>query len=146
MTSEDPKSSGETPEKITLQDQVTKLINDLLYPSESDEPLAYVTCYLKQEAPLTVSQIKDWQMLPPEVFVEEIPEADFWEPVVTGQDWYGDEEKARTEKFQQLKTLLETELTVRQVFRVGEGELDVFLLGRQADGERAGLQTKIVQT
>lgn len=146
MTSEDPKSSGEIPEKITLQDQVTNLINDLLYPSESDEPLTYVTCYLKQDAPLTVSQIKDWQMLPPEVFVEEIPEADFWEPVLTEQDWYGDEEKARTKKFQQLKTLLETELTVRQVFRVGESELDVFLLGRQADGERAGLQTKIVQT
>ncbi|WP_338867847.1 nuclease A inhibitor family protein [Spirosoma sp. SC4-14] len=146
MTSEDPKSSGETPEKLTQSEQINDLLTDLLYPSESDEPIDYITCYLRQVEPLTVSQIKDWQMLPPEIFVDEMPEAEFWEPVITEQDWYGDEEKARTEKFQQLKILLETELTGRQVFRVGEGELDVFLLGRQADGERAGLKTKIVQT
>ena len=75
-----------------------------------------------------------------------MPEDEFWEPVVTEQDWYGDDEKKRTARFVTLKTLMEKELTVRQVFRVGESEIDVYLLGRQADGKRAGLKTKIVQT
>ncbi|NEU67718.1 nuclease A inhibitor family protein [Spirosoma agri] len=146
MTNEDPKSSGQPPEKTTLTDQLTGLLTDLRYPSESDEPVAFVTCYLNQKEPLTVSQIKDWQMLPPAVRVDEIPEAEFWEPVITDEDWYNDDEKARTKKFQQLKQLLESELTDRQVFYAGETEIDVFLLGIQTDGERAGIQTKLVQT
>lgn len=146
MTNEESKSSDPVSENKSFVDQVRPLLTELLYPSESDEPLEPVTCYLKQPEPLTVSQIKDWQMLPPSVYVEEIPEADFWAPVTTMQDWYGDEEKARTTKFQQLKDLFEKMLTVRQVFRVGDSEMDVYLLGRQADGERAGIKTKVVAT
>ncbi|MVM37149.1 nuclease [Spirosoma sp. HMF3257] len=146
MTNEEPKSSEPTVENKLFTEQAEPLLPDLLYPSESDEPIETVTCYLHQEDPLTVSQIKDWQMLPPSVYVEEMPEADFWAPVLTDQDWYGDEEKARTASFQQLNDLVTKELTVRQVFRVGEAEMDVYLLGRQANGERAGLKTKIVQT
>ncbi|MBD2757796.1 nuclease A inhibitor family protein [Spirosoma validum] len=146
MTNEESKSSGTALENKSFSDQISPLLTDLLYPSESDEPLEPVTCYLKQPEPITVSQIKDWQMLPPSVYVEELPEADFWEPVTTEQEWYGDEEKARTAKFQELKQLFEKELTVRQQFRVGETEMDVYLLGRQTDGERVGIKTKVVVT
>jgi hypothetical protein len=149
MTNEEPKSSGsisESNETNSFTEKVTPLLTDLLYPSESDEPVDVVNCYLNQAEPLIVSQIKDWLMLPPSVYVEEVPEADFWEPVITDQDWYGDDEKARTAKFQQLKQAIEETLTVRQVFRVGESEIDVYLLGRQADGQRTGIKTKVVQT
>ena len=146
MTNEAPKSSEPTPENSLFTEEVRPLLTNLLYPGESDEPIEAVTCYLKQADPLTVSQIKDWQMLPPSVYVEEIPEADFWEPVVTEQDWYGEEEKARTAAFQKLNELISKKLTVRQVFRVGDSEMDVYLLGRQAEGDRAGIKTKIVQT
>lgn len=146
MTNDEPKSSGSTPSVTTFSEKITPLLTDLLYPSESDEPLEPVTCYLDQEEPLTVSQIKDWQMLPPSVYVEEQPEADFWEPVTTQQDWYGEDEKRRTEKFQDLRKFMEQQLTVRQVFRVGEAEMDVYLVGRTESGERAGLKTKVVQT
>ena len=146
MTNEQPTGSDSAVEKNPLTDQINPLLTDLFYPSESDEPLEFVTCYLKQAEPLTVSQVKDWQMLPPSIYVDEMPESEFWEPVVTEQDWYGDEEKKRTARFQTLKTLMENELTTRQVFRVGESEIDVYLLGRQADGTRAGIKTKIVQT
>lgn len=146
MTHEESKSSNSTSEKKLFTEKANLLLPDLLYPSESDEPLETVTCYLKQSEPLTVSQIKDWLMLPPEMYVEEVPEADFWEPVVSEQDWYGDDEKARTAKFQELQKLVEADLSVRQVFRVGDSEIDVYLLGLQADEGRAGLKTKIVQT
>lgn len=146
MTNEELKSSDQPSELTSISDKITPLLTDLFYPSESDEPLEAVTCYLNQAEPLTSSQINDWQMLPPSVYVEETPESDFWEPVTTQQDWYGEEEKKRTTTFQELKQLLEQALTVRQVFRVGETEVDVYLLGRQANGERAGIKTKIVQT
>lgn len=146
MTNETQKSSGELPKNMPLNDQLTPLLTDLFYPSESDEPIEPATCYLKQAEPLTVSQIKDWLMLPPSIYVEETPESDFWDVVVREEDWYGEEEKARTAKFQQVKEILENELTGRQVFQVGESEKDVYLLGRQQEGDRAGIKTKIIQT
>lgn len=147
MTNEESKSSGPPSDITPFSDTVTPLLTDLFYPSESDEPVEPITCYLKQPEPLTVSQIKDWQMVPPSVYVEEISEDNFWEPVTTEQDWYGEEEKARTQKFQQLKQLLESQLTVRQVFQVGETEIAIYLLGLQHhQNERVGIKTKLVQT
>lgn len=130
----------------SLEDQVTPLLKDLYYPSESDEPVEFISCYLNQPEPLTTSQVKDWQMVPPDVYVEEIPEEQFWQPVVTGQEWYDDTEKARTERFRQLRQLLEQHLTDRQAFRVGSIEVDLLLIGKQPDGERAGIKTKVVET
>lgn len=146
MTNDNEKSSDTAPDNTPFNAEIPSLLTDLLYPSESDEPLEAVSCYLDQAEPLTVSQVKDWQMLPPSVYVEETPEADFWEPVTTEQDWFGEEEKEKKEKFRQLQTFIEQELTVRQVFRVGDTEIDVYLLGRLSTGERAGIKTKVVQT
>lgn len=146
MMNEEPKSSDPTAASNPFSDQINPMLAHLFYPSESDEPIEPVTCYLEQTGPLTVSQIKDWLMLPPSVSVEEMAEGEFWEPVITQQDWYNDDETSRTTRFGQLKKRLEDELTGRQVFRVGESEIKVYLLGRQADGKRVGIRTTIVQT
>lgn len=147
MTSEDPAPSDPAANDTSFPDHINPLLAGLFYPSESDEPIEPVTGDLRQAEPLTNSQLKDWLGLPPSVPVAEVPEAYFWEPVVTEeQDWYGDEERAVAARFQQLKKVLEDELTVRQVFHVGETEIDVYLLGRRVDGTRAGIKTKIVQT
>lgn len=146
MQNEGPTGSDQIPQPASLTDKLTPLLTDLFYPSESDEPVEFVTCPLKQAEPLSVTQIKEWLLVPPSVYVEERPEADFWAPVTTDEDWYGDEEKERTNRFRQLNELLEGHLTDRQVFRVGEGEIDLYLLGRPAEGERIGLKTKVVET
>jgi hypothetical protein len=147
MTNETSESN--TPANfLTLQEQVEALLPDLTYPSESDESIEFVICYLKDETPLTVSQIKDWLMLPPSVYVEERPEADFWEPVTQEEEWFEKEERQRVAQFRTLQQTLETNLTVRQFFRVGDVEIDVYVLGRTTDeeGQRAGLKTKVVET
>lgn len=150
MTNRDPNSGAQTgartPETASLGDQLTPLLTDLFYPSESDEPVEFVTCYLKQPEPLTDSQINDWLLLPPSVYVEERSEDAFWEPVITEQTWYSAEEKARTARFQQLKQVLDATLTTRQVYYVGETEIEVYLLGLATTGERVGIKTKVVQT
>ncbi len=138
------KSEKESPS--SLQPTIEPLLTNLLYPSESDEPVSFVQCYLKQKSPLTGSQIEEWLMLPPSVFVEEIPEAEFWKPVTKQEEWYGDDEKKRTEAFLRLQQEIEKHLTGRQVFRVGDSEIDVYLLGRTPEGDRAGLKTKVVET
>ena len=122
------------------------LLAPLRYPSESDEPITTLETYLSMAGPLTVSHIKDWLMLPPATDVEEQTEADFWAPVCTTDDWFGEEERATAAQFQQLKTTLEAMLTNRQVFRVGQTEMDLYLLGTPQTGPRMGLKTKVVET
>lgn len=143
---EEPESCNPTVATNSFHDLINPLLTGLFYPGESDEPIEPVTCYLDQARPLTVSQINDWLMLPPSACVDEVPEKAFWEPVITEQDWHGDDEKAIIARFEQLKKQLESELTGRQVFRVGEVEVDLYLLGRQATGTRAGIRTKLIET
>ncbi|MFC5408448.1 nuclease A inhibitor family protein [Larkinella bovis] len=125
---------------------LTELLRDLLYPSESDEPLESVAYPIALDSPLTPSQLRDLLGIKPDVYVEEIPEAEFWKPVVVDQDWYEDEEKQRTKRFRQVRHLLRKLVKNRQVFRVGETEVDVYLLGRKKDGHWAGLKTRVVET
>ncbi len=127
------------------ESQINLLLTDLLYPSESDEPLTWVTCYLGQPEPLIVSQLTDWLMLPPNVLVEERPEADFWRVAVV-EDWFGEDEKKRAEQFQRVKQFIESQFTDRQFFRVGQIEIDIYLLGKTPEGKRAGLKTKVIET
>ncbi len=131
---------------MSLKEAVDPLLTDLLYPSESDEPVTFVTCYLAQEAPLTEVQIKEWQMVPPSVYVAEGSVDDFWAPILTDEDWYGDDEKKRTATFRKLKAILDAQLTGQQVFRQGKTEITVYLLGRLTDGTRAGIQTTVVES
>lgn len=128
------------------EEKLNPLLADLYYPSESDEPISFVTGPPAQEGPLTEIQIKEWLQLPAEKQLEERPEEDFWTPVTEEKDWYGDEEKAQANRFKQVRTAIEQLLTDRQVFRVGETEIDLYLLGRQTDGSWAGLKTLIVET
>lgn len=146
MTSNNTERNDQNANDAPFEEAIAPLLTDLFYPSESDEPLEPVACYLDQPEPLTVSQIKDWQMLPPAIYVEERPETEFWEPVTTEQDWYGDDENARTADFQKLHEFITTTLTNRQVFYAGQSEIDVYLLGQLLTGERAGIKTKVVQT
>jgi hypothetical protein len=123
-----------------------ELTNELYYPSESDEPVEYIEFTYQADSPLTVSQVKNLLLIPADIFVEEIPENEFWEPVLTDQDWFGEEEKAVLSRFKELQQEVERQLTDRQIFRGGRIEIDVFLLGRKPDGSWAGLKTRVVET
>lgn len=135
-----------SPEESKPEFSFVDLLNGLYYPSESDERVDYLEFTIDFAPPLTVSQLKDLLLITPEIYVEEVPETEFWEPVITDQDWYEDEEKQRTARFVALKQSIEQILKNRQVFRVGEGEVDFYLLGQKADGFWAGLKTLLVDT
>ncbi|GAB3339100.1 hypothetical protein GCM10027299_51770 [Larkinella ripae] len=133
-------------EELTPEPAITDWLNDLYYPSESDKPVEYVEYTIDFEAPLTTTQVRDWLLITTEVYIEEIPEEAFWEPVTTDQEWYDDEEKQRTARFIALRQKIDQFLTSRQVFRVGDGEVGLYLLGRKTDGCWAGLKTLVVET
>jgi hypothetical protein len=78
--------------------------------------------------------------------VEEITLEQFFHRATKIEDWYGDEEKESAQKFSDLQKLIETDLKDIKVFRVGEIEIDIYVVGVDADGNLAGLKTTAIET
>jgi hypothetical protein len=78
--------------------------------------------------------------------IKEISIEDFFERTTKIEDWFGDEENAIAQKFSDLQKLIESSLQKIKVFRVGEIEIDVYVVGVDADGNFAGLKTTVVET
>ncbi len=132
--------------KTTFPAEVTQLVKDLFYPSESDEPIEWFSIKAKVKNAFTVSDLEFFMGYPPSVKAEEISVENFWEPVTTIEDWYGEEEHAQVDVFLSLKQLLETNLKNMQAFRAGQIEIDLYLLGPLNEEEWGGLKTKIIET
>jgi hypothetical protein len=72
--------------------------------------------------------------------------ADFFAPALRVEDWYGAEELANVKKFEELYHAIESNLQQVQVFRVGEVEVTVYILGKTPDGDTVGLKAQVVET
>ena len=131
-----------------LLKQLQQEVKGLMYTSESDAPLqAFV--WTKAEfgaAMLTPTAVGHYKKLPTGQKAAEVKWADFFAPMTTAQSWYGDEEKATMQKFQQLVQTLQTNLSDLHVYTYGDTKQDVYIVGKTASGDFAGVQTKAVET
>ena len=118
-----------------------KATRDLLYPSESDEPFR-VFHWKGSHGPLTSEELLKITKQDPDTPVEEISLDDFFSELTEEQGL--DEEDAR--KFQNLRKVIEEQLTDVRVFRVGEVKIDVYIVGKTKDGDWAGDKTSSVET
>ena len=62
------------------------------------------------------------------------------------QNWFGNEEKKSAQKFSELKELLEESLKDLKVFRIGEIELNIYVVGIDSENTLMGIKTKSVET
>jgi hypothetical protein len=70
----------------------------------------------------------------------------FFAQAAQEKDWYGPEEKKAVAQYKHLVHILQTTLSNIQVYRVGQIELDVYIVGKTPDGSFAGLSTKVIET
>jgi hypothetical protein len=129
-----------------IKQTLTQASEGLLFPSESDYPFEYVEWPDNGKASLTKKVVRKMIAKPDDTPVRTVSLDRFFKPVTEVKDWYGEEEKAATEKFIALKKIIENNLTNVKVFRVGEIEIDVFITGKSASGQWAGLATKVIET
>ena len=122
-----------------------KAAEGLLYPSESDYPFEYFEWQTTNEK-LSKKEMCQLSGLSSGVPIETLSLEKFFEPVTQIQDWYGEEEKASTEEFKNLKLVLETTLQDIQVFKAGKVEASVYITGKDVEGKRVGLFTKVVES
>jgi hypothetical protein len=124
-------------------DRLKQATTDLLWSSESDYPFEVVSWELGIELTPTdlFSNIYDTDLA-----IESISLTDLFEPVLTIEDWYEDAELALVDRYTNLLDLINTNLSGVQVFRVGEVEIDVYIIGKTLTGDIIGLKTRSVET
>jgi hypothetical protein len=130
--------------KDDLAQQIKNAATDLWYISESD---ALILPFVGSQADaITKENLLNQIGQPSDSPVEERDFAELFGRLTEIQDWFGDEEKATAEKFGALKDLLEKNLKDLKVFKVGQIQLDIYVVGLDAEGNLAGIQTKAVET
>ena len=131
-----------------LLKQLQQEAKGLLYTSESDAPIQPFV-WTKAEVgadTLTPDVVRHWKKLPTGQKAAETKFADFFAPMTTSQSWYGDEEKATMQKFQQLVKTLQANLTDLRVYTFGDAKQEVYVVGKTASGDFAGVHTQAVET
>lgn len=124
--------------------QITKITKGLSYISEVDAEISFFAGN-KAEA-VTAQNLLNQAGKPPDAPIQEKDFTEFFAGLVEIQDWFGEEETATAKKFADLKDLLEKNLKDIKVLKVGKIELDVYVVGLDAEGKLAGIQTKAVET
>src|SRR5262249_16207761 len=119
-----------------------KLTEGLLYMSETDAQLKYFE--LNEEAarqwlPATAAQFLGMIQEEPTTPMQEIPPEKFFEMLSEGHEEREDQVGALRKAFME-------NLEDVRLYRVGEIEIEIYLLGKDGSGKVCGLQTLSVET
>jgi hypothetical protein len=110
----------------------------LLYPSETDEPFEPLS-WGRAVGDLTAREAARLAGASAAAVVEEQTLAEFFKPLTV-------DEADDAEQWRRLQQVVEEQLSGARVFRVGRVNIDVFIVGRAADGEWVGIKTRVVET
>ena len=106
----------------------------LLYPSESDCPFEV---FVWEEPELTPQHVAAHSGKDKDQKVEEVSIGAFFDELAETQE---------AQRFHELRRVIESHLRDVKVFRVGDIEIDVFIIGRSPSGHWVGLRTQSVET
>ena len=117
----------------------------LLFPSETDAPLEPFFWPHDDDSKLTPETLAPLAGVAADTPVKSVKLETFFRPATKEEEWHNEEEKAEVKKFQALVEAIKETVKRPQVFRVGDTNIDVFIVG-SVEGGYAGLQTKVVET
>ena len=138
------EKSNEKHSADNLVERIKKIVRNLYYISETDAKIlpfsGAKTESLDKETLL--AEIGSVDNSP----VEERKFEEFFSRLTEIQDWFGDEEKESAKKFTELKELLQKELKDLRVFKIGNIEMDIYVVGLDSENNLRGVKTKAVET
>ncbi len=136
----------EEPENLSFKNEIKDACKDLLFISETDEPLVYIEfADITTEDQLKI-KLMIFENKSDTVKLKTETLGVFFKNAITVQPWFEKEEKETVKKFLNLKKVLEKNLKAIKVFKMGKVEQNVFILGKNSIGTFAGLKTKVVET
>lgn len=127
-----------------LADELRKASEGLTFMSESDHPLEVVR--LGAEAEATHGVLRKLSGKGDDAPVTEQTVDEFFRVAASEAEWKSGPELKSAKKYRALVRLLKSKLEGLKVFRVGEINIDAYVLGRARGGELMGLKTKLVET
>lgn len=136
------QENNHTHELISTLQELTE---NLFWMSETDAPIQ-VVCWDDCAEVESDKQILERTNHSPTDPIEIVELEQFFEPVVTEQDWFGDEEKETAAKYRSLLSALKQSLSGIKVYRVGEVEVDVYVVGVSEAKSVVGIATQVVET
>ncbi|MDF0556425.1 nuclease A inhibitor family protein [Kamptonema sp. UHCC 0994] len=125
--------------------QLTQASEGLLFLSESDAPFEVVR-WKAEGQPLTPAQLLQLTGHPPNAPVQVVDIDKFFAIATQEENWHDDEEKETVQRFRQLVSVLKQNLSQIQVWKVGDRDIDAYIIGVTPAGDWAGLVTKLVET
>ena len=134
----------EVSKDTNFEDKLKKLCRGLIYISETDAEIFPFIGEVCQEvsADTLLFQIESYT----DPIIEENNFGDFFSNLIIKRDWFDRERLKMTENFAELKKLLEENLCDLKVFKLGEIEIDIFVVGLDHDKRLTGIKTKAVET
>lgn len=137
------KNSEEKPTN-EFAERVKKIVKGLYYISETDAKI--LPFFGEKTDSVSKENLLSQICKAVNSKVEERNFEDFFSHLIEVQEWFGEEEKESVQKFSQLKELLQENLKDLKVFRIGEIELDIYVVGLDSENLLTGIKTKSVET
>jgi len=127
-----------------LMEQIKTATADLYYTSETD---AEILPFAGERAEaVTKEEISSQVKIATDSSVEVKDFVEFFARLTKIQDWFGDEEKETAQKYVRLKELLEKNLRDLKFFKIGKIQIDIYVVGLDAESNLMGIKTKAVET
>lgn len=127
-----------------MKQTLKSLTKDLIYISETDAEI--VPFVLGKAEDVTAKDLLAQLGRPAATPVETVNAEAFFARLTAVNDWFGPRERQRAKRFQELKQLLDEELTDLKVFKIGKIQIDIYIVGSDKEGRLAGVRTKAVET
>jgi hypothetical protein len=122
-----------------------KASSGLLYPSESDEPFKAFS-WPRQKGERAAQAVLRAGKHDPDSPVEEVPVEEFFNSVIEEWEAQGEEGQADAQRYRELLRVLREQLTDLKVFRIGQIQVAIYLIGKTRDGAWAGVRTTSIET
>lgn len=136
-----------TPETLSsaeLQSALEKACEKLIYISETDSPVEpFIDSKIDEISPAAVAKALERKS---SETIERLELRAFFERLTRDRDWHNAAQQRMTRRFAELEKLLESSLRDAKVFRFGTIRIDIFVVGKDADGNLAGVRTMAVET
>ena len=138
------RKKNKTTKKESFEEELKKACEGLYYVSETDAEIFPFFGGKVKGSPLETIALN--LGLKKETAVEERIFVDFFTRLTKIQDWFTEIETKNAKRFLALQKLLEEKLEDLIVLRTGRIQIDIYVVGIDAAGNLAGIQTKTVET
>ena len=125
-----------------LLSEIAKSTSGLVYISETDAPIE--PFFGGQVESVDVNQVV--QQMFASGNLETVNAKQFFVRLTAEKDWFGEREKQTARRFSVLQKLLEENLRDLNAFKVGHIQVEIYVVGLDADNNLVGIKTKAVET